>query len=298
MLYQSRASPSTSTTATAAVPAQTGAEAPKRIWESVHEDPVDTYWRSKDGQIPRGRDSRFCNHVANSMCDYCMPLEPYDPKYHTDNNIKHLSYHAYLRKIAPKGSAATSTSASLPPLELLNFKVKAPCPNGGHPSWPKGICTACQPSAITLQSQPFRMVDHLEIASGEIVNRFLEAWRRTGLQRFGWLIGRYEPYDKVPMGVKAVVEAIHEPPQHGDVDGLSLGIPWEDEPRIRELAKHAATPLGIVGYIFTDLVPREGPLPGMMSGACRRLSSFRTVSMLWSTSPGRFSIAVADRNMG
>lgn len=191
------------------------------------------------------------------MCDYCMPLEPYDPKYHTDNNIKHLSYHAYLRKIAPKGSAATSTSASLPPLELLNFKVKAPCPNGGHPSWPKGICTACQPSAITLQSQPFRMVDHLEIASGEIVNRFLEAWRRTGLQRFGWLIGRYEPYDKVPMGVKAVVEAIHEPPQHGDVDGLSLGIPWEDEPRIRELAKHAATPLGIVGYIFTDLVPRE-----------------------------------------
>jgi len=59
------------------------------------------------------------------------------------------------------------------------------------------------------------------------------------------------------MGVKAVVEAIHEPPQQGELDGLVLGLPWEDEPRIRELAKHASTPLGIVGYIFTDLVPRE-----------------------------------------
>lgn len=77
----------------------------------------------------------------------------------------------------------------------------------------------------------------------------------TGLQRFGWLIGRYEPYDKVPMGVKAVVEAIHEPPQEGELDGLSLGLPWEEEPRIQELAKSASTPLSIVGYIFTDLDP-------------------------------------------
>lgn len=57
------------------------------------------------------------------------------------------------------------------------------------------------------------------------------------------------------MGVKAVVEAIHEPPQEGELDGLSLGIPWEDEPRIRELAKLASTPLTIVGYVFTDLDP-------------------------------------------
>ena len=39
------------------------------------------------------------------------------------------------------------------------------------------------------------------------------------------------------------------------MDGLSLGIPWEDEPRIRELAKLASTPLTIVGYISTDLDP-------------------------------------------
>ncbi|KAI0803035.1 NPL4 family-domain-containing protein [Irpex lacteus] len=252
--YQSRASPSTS--APTVTPAQPS-DASKRPWEAVIEDPVDTYWRARDGKIPRGRDSRFCKHGPNAMCDYCMPLEPYDAGYHTEHKIKHLSYHAYLNKLAPKGAAAASTSVALPPVEPLNYKVQVPCPSGQHPNWPQGICTKCQPSAITLQSQPFRMVDHLEIASQDIVDRFIHAWRVTGLQRFGWLIGRYEPYDKVPMGVKAVVEAIHEPPQQGELDGLVLGIPWEDEPRIRELAKHASSPLGIVGCIFTDLVPRE-----------------------------------------
>lgn len=182
-----------------------------------------------------------------------MPLEPYDSSYHTDNSIKHLSYHSYLRKLTPKTSS--TAAASLPPLSPPDYKVKVPCPTGGHLPWPAGICTACQPSAITLQSQPFRTVDHLEIASMDIIDRFLHAWRVTGVQRFGWLIGRYEPYDKVPMGVKAVVEAIHEPPQEGELDGLSLGLPWEDEPRLKELAKSASTPLSIVGYIFTDLDP-------------------------------------------
>ena len=187
------------------------------------------------------------------MCDYCMPLEPYDTAYHSEHSIKHLSYHAYLKKLTPKTSS--SAAAALPPLTPPDYRVKVPCPTGGHPNWPAGICTACQPSAITLQSQPFRTVDHLEIASMEIVDRFLQAWRVTGLQRFGWLIGRYEAYDKVPMGVKAVVEAIHEPPQEGELDGLSLGLPWEDEPRVKELARSASTPLQIVGYIFTDLDP-------------------------------------------
>lgn len=187
-----------------------------------------------------------------------MPLEPYDAAYHAEHNIKHLSYHAYLRKFSPKkAAAAASSTALLPPLTPLSYKVKAPCPSGGHPPWPAGICTACQPSAITLQSQPFRMVDHLEIASTDIIDRFLGAWRATGIQRFGWLIGRYEPYEKVPMGVKAVVEAIHEPPQEGELDGLTLGVPWEDEARIRALAGNASSPLTIVGYIFTDLVPTE-----------------------------------------
>ena len=238
---------------TNAQPSTAEADTGNRPWEAVQEDPVDVYWRSQDGKMPRARDSRFCKHGANGMCDYCMPLESYDAAYHTEHNIKHLSYHAYLRKISPKVSG---TAASLvPPLSPLSYKVKVPCPNKGHAPWPAGICTACQPSAITLQSQPFRMVDHLEIASTDIVDRFLQAWRLTGLQRFGFLIGHYEPYEKVPMGIKAVVEAIYEPPQEGELDGLTVAIPWEEEPRIKELAKNASKPLTVVGYVFTDLDP-------------------------------------------
>jgi len=97
------------------------------------------------------------------------------------------------------------------------------------------------------------MVDHLEFASDSIVDRFLGAWRATGTQRFGWLIGHYEPYSEVPMGIKAVVEAIHEPPQEGELDGITLGLPWEDEPRIRKLCSLFTKPLAVVGQIFTDL---------------------------------------------
>jgi nuclear protein localization family protein 4 len=234
-------------------PSASSTSSTSRPWEKAREEAVDQYWRTKDGKISRHRDTNFCKHGANAMCDYCMPLEPYDRKYHQDHNIKHLSYHAYLRQLTPKTSSAAA--AALPPLVEPDYRVKVPCPTGSHSNWPAGICTSCQPSAITLQSQPFRMVDHLEIASMEIVDLFLKSWRSTGLQRFGWLIGRYEPYDEVPMGVKAIVEAIYEPPQEGEFDGLSLDLPWADESRIRSLAASASSPLTIVGYIFTDLDP-------------------------------------------
>ena len=97
------------------------------------------------------------------------------------------------------------------------------------------------------------MVDHLEFASPALIDTFLQVWRHTGNQRFGWMIGRYAPYEEVPMGIKAIVEAIHEPPQDGDLDGLSLDLPWEDQTRIENLAKAAG--LTIVGVIFTDLTP-------------------------------------------
>lgn len=99
------------------------------------------------------------------------------------------------------------------------------------------------------------MVDHVEFAHPQLIENLLNFWRSTGLQRFAFLLGRYEAYDKVPMGVKAVVEAMTEPPQEGDADGLTLGVPWEDAKRVEKLARFCG--MSIVGMIYTDLSPLD-----------------------------------------
>lgn len=179
------------------------------------------------------------------------PSQPYDAAYHAENNIKHLSFHSYLRQ---KNVAANKPGQSyIPPLEEDSYTVKVPCPSGNHPAWPAGICTKCQPSAITLQRQPYRMVDHVEFAHPHLIEDLLTFWRKTQMQRFGFLLGKYEPYNDVPMGIKAVVEAIHEPPQQGELDGLTIGTPWEDQERVTNLATQCD--LQVVGMIYSDLTP-------------------------------------------
>ncbi|WVQ62138.1 nuclear protein localization protein 4 [Kwoniella botswanensis] len=222
----------------------------------VVEPDIDLYWKNQTGKIERKRDPDFCRHGEKGMCDYCMPLEPYDAKYQASQQIKHLSFHAYLRQLLSSRSAAQSSATDLPPLDPLSLSVMTPCPTGSHPPFPQGICSTCQPSAVTLQSQTYRMVDHVEFASPSIIDGILSAWRRTGTQRLAFLIGRHDKYEKVPMGVKTVVEAVWEPKQEGELDGLTVETPWSDEERVGEIASWCDKGLSVVGMIYTDLTPQ------------------------------------------
>eukprot|EP01137_Pigoraptor_chileana_P006186 Opistho-2@50248 len=212
--------------------------------KTVVEDDVDKQLQKLDGTIRRGKDAHFCKHGANGMCDYCAPLEPYDGKYLESQGIKHMSFHSYLRKLfggVDKGKFAL--------LEDLDYGVKQGCK--GHAPWPEGICSKCQPGAVTLNRQVYRHVDFIEFESPRIVDRFIQYWRQSGgHQRLGYLYGKYAPHADVPLGIKAMVMAIYEPPQDTRADSLEL-LADPNEEAVDQMA--AALGLRRVGWIITDL---------------------------------------------
>lgn len=214
------------------------------------EDDVDVALAKIDGRLQRNRDPKLCRHNSNGCCVHCSPLEPWNEEYLKEQKIKHLSFHAYIRKLTSGVDRGKFVA-----LEDPVCRIKTGCRE--HLPWPKGICSKCQPSAITLNRQIYRHVDNVMFENAALVERFLNYWRATGHQRLGYLYGRYEVNNDVPLGIRAQVAAIYEPPQESTRNSIKL----LDDERGKEVDE-LANKLGLrkVGWIFTDLISEDGGL--------------------------------------
>ncbi|XP_029656373.2 nuclear protein localization protein 4 homolog, partial [Octopus sinensis] len=217
--------------------------------KSIVLDEVDEILEKEDGKVERQRNEQLCHHGPQGKCLHCAALEPYDEEVMKSCKppTKFFSFHSYLRKLTggvDKGKFAN--------LEDITCKIKDGCTE--HPPWPHGICTKCQPNAVTLNRQIYRHVDNIMFENPKIAERFLNYWRSTGRQRLGILYGKYEVHKDVPLGIKATIFAIYEPPQESSKNRIQIMKDENDE-----LVKSIAEKMGLhpIGWIFTDLMAED-----------------------------------------
>lgn len=210
--------------------------------KGVVEDDIDLFLRQQDGWVQRKR-SRYCAHPPNGSCSHCMAIAPWaiaSAEEFESLNLKHIPYHGWLREKYYKNPNNPVI------LEDPSYKVDiAPSIDGGGPS-----ASASDRMSVTLERQPFRHVDHVEFDNPAIVDRFIAGWRESGRQRLGYMFGRYIPDVTLPLGVRALVSAIYEPPQQSTKDQSAL-LKDADEARVEELA--AAFGLRKIGVIWSSI---------------------------------------------
>ena len=101
-----------------------------------------------------------------------------------DPPIKFLSFHSHIRKLQSGADKGRLIS-----MQETRCQIKKDCRN--CPGYPKGICSKCQPSAITISRQKFRHVDNVEFESKDVVAKFMKGYYESGLlQRAGFMFGR------------------------------------------------------------------------------------------------------------
>jgi nuclear protein localization family protein 4 len=202
--------------------------------KGIEEDEIDKLLWKEDGWISRPRSPR-CQHPQRGSCMHCMPIAPWDIMNHDpwkSLGLKHLPFTSWFRKHYYNN-----------PQFVLEERHYAFLIKGN-------VQTSKEGRSVTLDRQEYRHVDHVEFEHQKIVDNFLEAWRHTGNQRCGFLYGTYVKDPTIPLGIRAVVAAIYEPPQMSTSDTVAL-LKDPQEKHIDEVAKKIG--LRRIGFIWTSI---------------------------------------------
>jgi len=209
------------------------------VEKKVIEDDIDQLLHKEDGWT----------YIENKKRGYRTPddyIAPWNIQLHSnwaDLKIKHIPFHSWVREKAYRSGSNTQ-----PSLVQDDFKIS----KSGELHSSKFLQTT-----VTINRQPYRHVDSVLFESKEVVEPFVEGWRRVGLQRCGYLLGRYVRDENVPLGITAQVSAIYEPPQAPNpTESLLL----KDEKS--EIVDELLQKLGLtrIGLIWTSLTMEKNQL--------------------------------------
>jgi nuclear protein localization family protein 4 len=85
------------------------------------------------------------------------------------------------------------------------------------------MCNKCLPAAVVLKRQTYRHVDYVSFMNFTEMSSFVNFWQQSSgcmEQRMAWLYGYYSEDPNYPEGVRVNIEAIYEPLQAGEINGV------------------------------------------------------------------------------
>jgi nuclear protein localization family protein 4 len=202
-----------------------------------------------------------------------MPIAPWAITNHeefAELNLKHIPYHAWLREKQYRNANNPVT------VEDPSYRTEIKLHEAGP------ALSSKENMSVTLERQVFRHVDYVEFDNPAVVDKFIEGWRQSGKQRCGYMLGRYVPDKDIPLGIRAVVSAIYEPPQNSTREGVQL-LRDADDAAVDQLLEKLGG-LRRIGFIWTSvsvdmqrkIVPdRDWDTVHLKSAECFRMGQFQ-----------------------
>jgi hypothetical protein len=204
-----------------------------------------------------------CDHAKGQRCVRCLDLGP-------AIKIDIMPFKRYMdekKGMCKYKHPASVTCAFCAAPALPSYVGKQNC-NKGHRPWPHGVCLSCAPLVPHIRSQNYRHCDTISIPT-RLIQGFYANYFRGGTekQRAALFFGSYmdEPEETKNVGaIRAIVQAVYEPPQDSKVELRFLRDP--NEVIVHEVANW----MGVepVGWVVGTL-PRSGEKYGgqvFMSG--------------------------------